>query len=215
MKIEITSQIDPAVTVEAFMPPGHAKLIVQQKGKFPQDGIPLTALNELVTMLTEYRDHLREQRPGNYPDPYARAARALTNQDEHFTPCMVPGGNDEAYFIVKMNRCARCHLPMLDNVKAGVAPGSTPSLAPQARRAGWKISSGQSPMGEGYICQECFEADPRRYECLLCGEKREKKEVKRQFKHADEILCIHCFNTVSARVWDDAEERLSEMGYYD
>ena len=66
-----------------------------------------------------------------------------------------------------------------------------------------------------YICVECKEKGIASFICALCGERRSYEDMQESFGDPPEYLCKHCYNTVSAKVWDDKVADLSDIHKYD
>jgi len=66
-----------------------------------------------------------------------------------------------------------------------------------------------------YICTECAEAGKAGFTCALCEEWRSNGTAKESYGDPSEHLCTPCFETVSAKIWQEAKDRLYEEHKYD
>ena len=210
MRLQIACKRNPNVQLLAYIPTGRRYLIIQQADKLPQDGIPLSCLPELVTILTHYHELVMQAPPDVYMTPFSWAEKQLTRKvSEDFTPFLVPDRDDSAFFILPISHCANC-----DTIMYGSATHGVPSIDVQLKRAQWHRASGvSSPAHGGYLCQPCSVIAS--FKCHLCGEIRPMGEVKARIGDPPDFLCTTCFETVTAREWHEAVEKLNNEHRYD
>lgn len=65
------------------------------------------------------------------------------------------------------------------------------------------------------ICHECVEAGKADFLCVLCGERKPSNQVQESIGDPAEFLCTGCYNTKSAKEWDEKVDELQEEHKYD
>ena len=51
--------------------------------------------------------------------------------------------------------------------------------------------------------------------CALCNERKSTDKIQESIGDAPEFLCKDCYDTVSAKIWDDKLDELQEAHRYD
>jgi len=88
------------------------------------------------------------------------------------------------------------------------------SIDDQLQRAGWRKRVYVGGDHE-YLCAACVARGEGGFTCALCGQKRQLRESYRSFGGPPEHLCVTCYETVSAKVWEQTIEQLREAHRYD
>lgn len=65
------------------------------------------------------------------------------------------------------------------------------------------------------VCAECVDSGRYTVKCALCGQMVTAAEIKEQVGDPPEYLCVRCFATVSAKVWDEKHEELLDAHRWD
>lgn len=121
-----------------------------------------------------------------------------------------------ATFLVQIEECWTCKNNMVKE-PSGQHPFPLHyrfSFDQQRRRAAFTYRSNIKVDNE-YICIECEEAGKATFKCALCKERHDSDEKHTSIGDWPEFLCIPCYETVPARVWEDKIEELEEEHRYD
>ena len=124
--------------------------------------------------------------------------------------------DDCATFLLTLKRCGTCNRDMV------IKP--TPNTAfplywdndfdSQAKRAGF-VQRSRVKVDDRYICIECVEAGKASFKCELCKDRKPSNKEKGIFGDPPEFLCMDCYETVSAKVWNEKEDELLKTHRYD
>lgn len=133
---------------------------------------------------------------------------------EKYVPEVVD--DSHAKMIVRLSKCKTCGHFMV------AKPGRTHTFPQyhalqfeaQAKRAGFKIQS-HVKVDDNYICFYCLVNDQAKFLCSLCRQR--KASSKEQYHYGDpaEFLCTDCYDTVSAKVWEEAVKQIEHDHQYD
>lgn len=92
------------------------------------------------------------------------------------------------------------------------------SYEAQVSRARWEIVANVRTLGGKKICRACAKADKGLFRCDLCEKERPTSQVKERYgdpEYREEYLCTPCFETVTAKVWNEKCDELRESHRYD
>ncbi len=118
------------------------------------------------------------------------------------------GGDVYATFVLHLRRCGACRKPML-------AGKLTPDVIEQLQRAGFGREGSTLDEDDRHVCIECEQADRVMFVCVLCGEKRPSSQSQWHCGDPAEHLCRHCYETVSAQIWEQKVDQIEECHRYD
>lgn len=134
-----------------------------------------------------------------------------------YVPTVVYQDESRAYatFLVKLPFCQHCKKPMLHSV----FPNLDYFVKEQIKRAGFEITGRQfeshSEFGETLkhaFCQTCCDAGYATFTCLFCHQERPSNQVYRAAY--EEGICSVCFETSSAKEWEEKLSKLDEDNRY-
>jgi len=213
MHIDRKTKDNSGMVLEVFNPPGHDRFLIQRAGKHPNDGIYFHHLDDLIALLTEFQEKMHNIAPRVFETKHDAAARALLKDSEDFTPSFVTGSDYLAYFVEAVRPCAACNTFMYD----GFPKYNKMTLEKQLERAGWRRKSGVTSgiHNNGDLCQACADAGIAKFKCELCGESRPYSEEKERVGDPPDFLCKACFETVTAKEWDDKVNELELSHQWD
>ena len=84
----------------------------------------------------------------------------------------------------------------------------------QLKNAGWHLMS-DIKVDDKYICQDCASAGKANFLCALCGERKPTDKKRDSFGDPPDHLCIDCYESATAKVWNDKVEELEELHRWD
>jgi len=84
----------------------------------------------------------------------------------------------------------------------------------QVKIAAWEIMS-DIKVDDKYICQGCADSGKANFLCALCNERKSSNKKQESFGDPPEYLCRDCYESISAKTWDDKEKELSEEHRWD
>jgi hypothetical protein len=84
----------------------------------------------------------------------------------------------------------------------------------QMKRAGL-VYVGGAKVDDEYICEECEKAGKADFKCELCGERHPTSEIQERFGDPADFLCKSCYETTTAKVWEEKCDELQEEHKYD
>lgn len=119
--------------------------------------------------------------------------------------------------LVRLEKCPICGRYMLHIPKGCDKP--FPSyyklrIQQQMKNVAWVLKS-HIKVDDEYICKECVGAGKATFECSLCYERYPTTDIKEQFGNPADYLCVHCYATVTAKVWERKIKELEEEHRYD
>lgn len=120
--------------------------------------------------------------------------------------------------------CPCCDNPMIIAPKASLkrcepAWGSgcidNNTIEAQCSRVNMSIQSYINDKNHQYICENCVETGTTSFICALCGKEHTTDKIKESFGDPTEYLCKICYETVPAKKWEEAMDRLDKKHMYD
>jgi len=84
----------------------------------------------------------------------------------------------------------------------------------QMKRAGI-VYVGSARVDDEYICIECEEAGKTDFKCELCGERKPTEKIQEMFGGPADFLCKDCYETATAKAWDEKCDQLQDKHKYD
>lgn len=125
-----------------------------------------------------------------------------------------------ALFLVQLEKCPTCLKKMVSRPQLNHSEFNTfPYLLffdfnTQAKNADIVIKSYQTA-DNNYICEDCSKKGKAYFICSLCNERKTSDKEKEQFGDPREFLCIDCYKSVSAEIWEHKKEELYKRHRYD
>lgn len=111
-------------------------------------------------------------------------------------------------FELIVSECPSCHRLMMPYVSHKAWPDNREAQ----KQLHNLIEAGQySYRYQDYICEDCVKSAT--VVCYLCKQERANDEIRTQW--GDRCLCERCFETVTAKVWDEAEREAAAIAYPD
>jgi hypothetical protein len=127
-----------------------------------------------------------------------------------FTPKAIYSGG---ILFVRLSTCYTCKRKMIEkprNIRGLFPPWIDNNFDAQIKRAGWGVTSSADVDGHT-ICQQCADDGKATFLCALCGERKPTDKIKDDFgRHRIDYLCLDCYKTVSAKVWQEKVNELRE-----
>jgi hypothetical protein len=97
-----------------------------------------------------------------------------------------------------------------------VMPVKDPYIERQAEAVGLVKYGGRHPENSALpVCADCLAQDKVKFTCWLCKQDRPSSHIQESIGDPPDLLCRDCFETVSAKVWDEATDKLTEEHRYD
>lgn len=114
-----------------------------------------------------------------------------------------------------LGRCSKCHNRMVnsDVLKAESYLNTTQEKIPlQLERANIRVAKSYTG-----VCTVCFNAGRETFTCINCKEERSSDQHFQNWGEWEQgdILCLSCWNTMSASAYDALEKRMYEVHQYD
>jgi hypothetical protein len=134
---------------------------------------------------------------------------------DEFIPKKIEGTN-YALMLVQTSICPICGKTM---IKAEKERGLFPSYIrhdqeTQMKRAGF-VFRGNTLVDDESICTECEKAGKANFLCQLCNERKPTNKQQESFGWPSVFLCSDCYETVSAKAWEEKCDKLREEHRYD
>lgn len=128
--------------------------------------------------------------------------------------------NRYAAFLVELKKCSICSCFMVVKPSQQFYEKNTFPIyhkldfKTQADRAHLHIVSNIKIDNE-FICIKCAKDGKATFLCALCNKRKSSNKEKEIFGDPPEVLCIDCYETVSAKIWDDKCKILNAQHRYD
>ncbi len=132
-----------------------------------------------------------------------------------YTPKFIDSENRYAEMLVEVHVCPLCHKCMMPRIE-GSYRVSERNIFPhyreidyetQLKRAGWLLMS-DVKVDDKYICLDCERTGKADFLCALCGQRKPTSKKREAFGDPPEYLCDDCYETVSAKAWDEKQMEL-------
>ena len=136
-------------------------------------------------------------------------------------PQLVSESNDLAIGTVHvlLHKCSTCGRWMLnksaERANNVFATEHFELLQEYLALADWRLRSDVTDRNGSEICEQCASEDKGSFECALCGEVRESSQKVRSVGDPPEFLCMVCYETKPAKVWEEKYKELLEAHRYD
>jgi len=140
-----------------------------------------------------------------------------------YIPEIIDGGYSlYGKLLVPLTHCPSCNEVMLKRYSfnwsgfESIFPASLQlQLREQLSRAGIRTYSQFKNKDDKFICVECAKEGKDTFICYLCEEERTSDLQQTQHGDPPEYLCTICYESVPAKVWDEAEDKLRASHKYD
>lgn len=120
-------------------------------------------------------------------------------------------------FALHLGNCEKCGRDMVTKPKYSydVFPRYIlNTFDAQVKRANLAVRS-STKVDDEYICIDCVKAGKTDFKCDLCGKRKLTNKIKEGFGDPPDYLCIDCYETVSAKIWEEAVDELNNRHRYD
>lgn len=119
-------------------------------------------------------------------------------------------------FKLEIKTCPKCNKKMINashNALRQSFPGYNKlNLETQLSKKDMVIRS-ETEEGYHYLCENC--EDNMEFKCWGCKETRLKKDIKWKYGDPPDFLCIHCYNTKTAKEWNDLRSEIDDNHRWD
>lgn len=136
-----------------------------------------------------------------------------------FTPQIIDD-NEYALFAVELSRCCQCKALMVRDNKTTRNSNPFPrsiwdDYHSQAKRAGLRISS-EVTINDEPICGDCKKNGAVTFTCYICRKEMPTNFIQLSIGYLPaDYLCKACYESVSAREWEETVDKLEENHKYD
>ncbi len=144
------------------------------------------------------------------------------NRDEMEVENFVPERVSEKYvtFLVEYSKCHTCSKDMIIRNKNNVLPFPAwykIDIDAQMKKGGFVAQSGKriDENEDQYICVNCAKNIKTYFLCSLCEKRKSTDRIEEGIGAPSEYLCKDCYETVSAKVWNEKLDLLEEDHKYD
>jgi hypothetical protein len=137
------------------------------------------------------------------------------DKTEDFKPYIIE--HNYALMLVCISECPICKKPMVyigkDHWRLFPSYWKLQAKT-QIQRAGWTIESNEKQEGE-YVCIECLKAGKITFVCSLCEIRKPTSKIQESIGYPPEHLCIDCYETKTAKEWEEILTKLKAKHTYD
>jgi len=126
--------------------------------------------------------------------------------------------NDHAVYLemlIEANKCHTCEKIMLPKIPRGLFPNYRHVNQDAQMKVSGLVYSTYTEVDGRRICEECKNSGKISILCALCNERKPSDKEQESFGYPAEYLCKDCYETVTAKVWEDKCEDLSSSHRYD
>ena len=133
---------------------------------------------------------------------------------DKYTPKLHPSGYME--MLVDTDECPCCSKRMMHKDKSReIFPVYIlANQYAQMKAAGMTYTS-RTRVDNKLICEECEKSGKADFLCALCEQRKPSDKKHESFGDPAEHLCIHCYESVPAKVWEEKGDQLREEHRYD
>jgi len=126
------------------------------------------------------------------------------------------GTKSYALMIVELDECPICKKQILNVPKKSyIFPTWYEiDIDNQLKKAGWVLASQETQEGK-IICIECSKSGKSTFLCALCGLRKPTSKIEESIGWPAEYLCKDCYETKTAKEWDDMVKKLNAEHRYD
>ena len=134
---------------------------------------------------------------------------------ENYTPKLHENGR-YVEILLETNECPCCKKRMLKELPYDSNFPHYHKINQKSQMESIGLVSKSNVMVDNtYICVECRDAGKVNFLCELCGERKASNKEKISIGYPPVFLCSDCYETVSAKVWDNKIEELNNEHQYD
>jgi hypothetical protein len=134
----------------------------------------------------------------------------------------IPEKFGECYykFLIEIKPCGCCSKPMarMPNWNSPFPHSLDINFNHQRNLAGIELCSNRQIASGKEICVKCWSDGKETCECYLCKNIRPSNNVVKSFGYGGfnvKYLCKFCYDSVSAKKWDETCEKLEDEHKYD
>jgi hypothetical protein len=149
----------------------------------------------------------------------------VNHQELEFTPMTILELPNRVYatVLLELPRCPVCHYPMVHRRSRYPSPDQWPNYyrldqTAQVKAASWRWRSDMRDGNGQFMCETCAGADKGTFTCFICKQERPTSQLHQTYGDAEvstDHTCKLCYETLPAKQWDEAEEKLHEKHRYD
>jgi hypothetical protein len=141
---------------------------------------------------------------------------------EDFKPEVFLDSGERAYatMMVELNKCPLCRRYMLYSDNSNQDRYAFPkyekiNFETQVKKSGWVVTS-DIEVNNHFICQDCVKSGKAEFTCSLCNVKQPTSKIQETIGVYDkDYLCQTCYNTKTAKEWEEKTEELYEKHRWD
>jgi hypothetical protein len=131
----------------------------------------------------------------------------------NYTPTTITiHGRIYGQLAVNLEICGHCERFMVDMSQIVFTDGN--NVMQQITNARWEVRSSAQKYGKS-ICVTCKNAGFSFFYCYLCRQERKSNFLYQSFGDPPDHLCFCCYETVSAKEWDEILDVLNERHRFD
>lgn len=141
----------------------------------------------------------------------------MSDKPLEYTPTIIHENNGDVYLTVMIQgaRCQGCSLVMIQDWKSDAIPVYwKASLSEQAKRASVVFRSYTHDASGKELCKACAPTKGG-FVCAMCNQRQRGDLSKVSFGDPAEHMCLVCYETRSAKEWDELAHRLLVKHQYD
>lgn len=134
---------------------------------------------------------------------------------DNYTPTLyrTDSGFFYAEMLIELEICPICGKPMILK-RHGFPLYYKINQDAQMKNAEIQYIS-KSKYNNKYICCECAESGKSKFTCYICKTDKPSDKLHSSFGDPADHLCTDCYETVSAKRWNEIEDNLIEEHRYD
>lgn len=128
-----------------------------------------------------------------------------------YTPQIINGGY--VLFAAQASECPLCKKLMVKRVgkyrfeSSFFSSWINMDQDAQMKNAGLVYLS-DVKVNDEHICEECEKSGKATFKCQLCGEDKPTNMIQESFGYPADFLCSDCYETVSAKTWNEKCDQL-------
>lgn len=132
---------------------------------------------------------------------------------ENYTPKIHKHGQVE--MLIQGEECYLCKRVMIPKDDCDLFPRYFKvSQEAQMKNAGIVFKS-IVKVDDMSICQVCADEGKADFFCALCKDRKSTDKIEKSIGDPPEFLCKDCYNTTTAKIWDNALKELEMKHRYD
>lgn len=135
--------------------------------------------------------------------------------NDEWTPKIVGDGKyPYGLFMLQIYRCEICNRLCMHSPVGAFPSYNRNNQEAQMKRAGI-VALGYSGTEQEPVCAVCVSENKITITCAICNETRSANDVEERVGSPPEFLCKFCYETVSAKAWQDKMDELRDSHQWD